>query len=395
MAKVYYCGDLFELSEQYEIDVLDYEDGIKLRSGLDSYSTIVMNRLCDHMRINQKKRLKDRRELTTEELDVLNKVLKDKSISTDEDYLDYIIYEEILREDGEVFGREILTGLIFPIGYQKYRKIKSANIDGVISTSKYIIDVPGMAKADVCIFPNGVADYLDLEDYLESDNYDKSKIEKLYKQNVFSKEFIQKDTKEELQQELKTIYDIEFLLNSLKSTNEELYNKRREEFNVMLDFCNVDNANTYVGIEKLKSFETRVAFDLFFVKKDENSKAHIYTIITKYVNEQQRMTLDLLDYYCNVFFKYIKELNMKEANSISHEIALLYLYYVLNNDVDIERLKKSHFIDLLKLIVVASYELKNKGIIENSINLDIEDISIENVVSEINKIKTTYKKSLK
>ena len=43
------------------------------------------------MRINQKKRLKDRRELTTEELDVLNKVLKDKSISTDEDFLDYII----------------------------------------------------------------------------------------------------------------------------------------------------------------------------------------------------------------------------------------------------------------------------------------------------------------
>ncbi|MGM9877489.1 MAG: hypothetical protein ACI33S_02460 [Bacilli bacterium] len=306
-----------------------------------------------------------------------------------------IVYEEIVRDDGIVYAKEISTGLIFPIGYKKYMEAESIWRNSNLNYyTNLVFKFPGMLKVETFVYDDHiVADYNTVEKYLKK-HLNKDEMIKLYKNNVFDGEFKEKEKLEVISEELSTIADIEYYLTILKEKNEDLYNKRKEYFDEMLNNFNVEGSNALIGLPKIKSFKKKLIFDILFrnITDDDNV---LKKSIDDFLNGKSDLDFDNIDYLCDIFLHYQNEIDIKNGINILSDFAKLYLLFVLNNDIDQSKLENSHFKDLLSFIVTASIELKLSGVLNDRINLNIIEVNLESVLGEINRIKNVYQKSLK
>lgn len=306
-----------------------------------------------------------------------------------------IVYEEIVRDDGIVYAKEISTGLIFPIGYKKYMEAESIWRNSNLNYyTNLVFKFPGMLKVETFVYDDHiVADYNTVEKYLKK-HLNKDEMIKLYKNNVFDGEFKEKEKLEVISEELSTVADIEYYLTILKEKNEDLYNKRKEYFDEMLNNFNIEGSNALVGLPKIKSFKKKLIFDILFRNISEEDSS-LKKSIDDFLNGKSDLDFDNIDYLCDIFLHYQNEIDIKNGINILSDFAKLYLLFVLNNDIDQSKLENSHFKDLLSFIVTASIELKLSGVLNDRINLNIIEVNVENVLNEINRIKNVYQKSLK
>ena len=394
--KIYYIGKLYLLSNQgsMAINDSDIRGIINKKHYLGLIDTLTRTRY-----VNMVEKFNYGFDLRAK--DEFNEIMRGYlDISSDaqvvnEGKLVRIVYEEIVRDDGIVYAKEISTGLIFPIGYKKYMEAESIWRDSNLNYyTNLVFKFPGMLKVETFVFDDHVvADYNKVENYLKKPS-NKDEIIELYKNNVFDGEFKEKEKLEVISEELSTIADIEYYLTILKEKNEDLYNKRKEYFDEMLNNFNVEGSNALIGLPKIKAFKKKLTFDILFrnITDDDNT---LKKSIDDFLNDKSDLDFDNIDYLCDIFLHYQNEIDIKNGINILSDFAKLYLLFILNNDVDQSKLENSHFKDLLNFIVIASVELKLSGVLNDRINLNIIEVNVENVLNEINRIKNVYQKSLK
>lgn len=394
--KIYYIGKLYLLSNQgsMAINDSDIRGIINKKHYLGLIDTFTRTRY-----INMVEKFNYGFDIRAK--DEFNEIMRGYlDISSDaqvvnEGKLVRIVYEEIVRDDGIVYAKEISTGLIFPIGYKKYMEAKNVWRNSNLNNyANLMFKFPGMLKVETFVYDDHVvADYNKVENYLKKP-LNKDEIIELYKNNVFDGEFKEKEKLEVISEELSTIADIEYYLTILKEKNEDLYNKRKEYFDEMLNNFNVEGSNALIGLPKIKAFKKKLTFDILFrnITDDDNT---LKKSIDDFLNDKSDLDFDNIDYLCDIFLHYQNEIDIKNSINILSDFAKLYLLFILNNDVDQSKLENSHFKDLLNFIVIASVELKLSGVLNDRINLNIIEVNVENVLSEINRIKNAYQKSLK
>ncbi|MDD6272179.1 MAG: hypothetical protein PUA90_01500 [bacterium] len=394
--KIYYIGKLYSLSGQNSMSINDSDvQGIinkKHYLGLiDTFTRTRYVNMVEKFNYGFDIRAKDEfNEIMRGYLDISS----DAQV-VNEGKLVRIVYEEIVRDDGIVYAKEISTGLIFPIGYKKYMEAKNVWRNSNLNNyANLMFKFPGMLKVETFVYDDHVvADYNTVEKYLKK-HLNKDEMIKLYKNNVFDGEFKEKEKLEVISEELSTIADIKYYLTILKEKNEDLYNKRKEYFDEMLNNFNVEGSNALIGLPKIKAFKKKLTFDILFrnITDDDNT---LKKSIDDFLNDKSDLDFDNIDYLCDIFLHYQNEIDIKNSINILSDFAKLYLLFILNNDVDQSKLENSHFKDLLNFIVIASVELKLSGVLNDRINLNIIEVNVENVLNEINRIKNVYQKSLK
>lgn len=394
--KTYYIGDLCILSKQTNYRIYDY-DVRKIIENKYENGEITKN---EHDEFKTQLSAFPYECLNDHKLEQFNNMLSGNLSFGNEVIAIYnnghvkIMFEKIVRDDGIVYAKEIETGLIFPIGYKKYRKAKNVKktSDG-IRINNISFEFPGMNRVEAFISAGyRVAGYDEAENYLKN-SLGSSITENYYKKNVFDGEFKEKKEKETICEELACISDIKYYLTILKEKDEELYKSRKESFDSMLENFDVEKANSSVGLPKVLKFKNRIIFDILFRMNDSNSN-ELMKKINDFLNGSKNIDFDYTDYLCEIFLQFQNDIDKKSALNILYDFAMTYLLCVLSNDIDNEKIYTSHMSDLLSLIITASHELASMGVIENGINLELNDITIENVVTQINKIKNTYQRKL-
>lgn len=314
-----------------------------------------------------------------------------------------IVYEEITREDGVVFARELLTGLIFPI-YNRFRD-DSLCLDAIKNYYSYEskdyklifvnpnVRIDGLARVNSIVVDTSVATYTKVEEYLKNTSH-KDEIYALHKENVFEIPFKEKHKKEQLSEEMEIFNKIEYYLSILKGLNVELYNKRKEYYDGMLEYSDVKEINTNIGLDKLQLFEKRLKFDIIYGNHNDNVASYIDADIKKCqdyfltgVGSDSIIDLKLIDEYCDIFLKFKDDCTLKEQSMILKSLSRLYLFCCLINTISVDDVKESYFKDLMFNIIAASEGLCAQGIIDVPINLNANEITLSRLIDEIDKYK--------
>ena len=269
-----------------------------------------------------------------------------------------IIFELILDENGEYYGRELYTGLIFPI----LKKTNSNNI--VIKENifyeqignKFIYDIYYIAnvnfrylKMDKCealVHNVEVADINEVNNYLKvKSNKRKFKkeineITNIANKNVFNSEIVEvspKEIKREKQDELTIMMEnIEFLLEKLGTINSELRTKYEKEYVMMLD--GEDDVLTMHPITKasLSALEGKIEFAILYSRTsysdivgylDSLKKEYLHNFVTN-SGEKTSITLKELDKLNELFLKMKSSYNLKIQREVLRNISFIYLMEV-------------------------------------------------------------------
>lgn len=222
--KIYYVGNLYEnkifnhpIFEQ-KLERKDYTPSnlsyINLKLCREDYNYL-KSKLTDYRSTNKpidNKRL----------IEILNKI---DPFYSSQSALSRIYYEIIESEDGTKYGKEILSGLLFPLelnprikyyyGYGEEWNLvmEKTYTDENIARFRYILSI------------NGVASINDIEKYKAQSEKNKLDLIKnityYYKENVFNKQIIEKQIEPLKEQNIltKLMEDIEYLLQLLKQYN--------------------------------------------------------------------------------------------------------------------------------------------------------------------------------
>ena len=323
-------------------------------------------------------------------IDFFDKILNlDLLYNEGEKHTKKIMFEIVVGEDGKFYGKEIITGCIFPIvcsydltvsdvKYSKngYRETVYAELFPKISLDAY-------AKVSAGIMKYRVADYNEIEEYKKNfTTDDENEIRYIFKSNVFNHEFKECESHIDLSEELKLISEIEYYLSILDKENKKLAIERKQYYKSILKQYNNKECCLYLGIDSLRLFRDRLIFDTLFGKFNnvENLKEEL---LNKNVDLNNCIEID---YYFGIFLKFQNELPLYDRASIIKEFSKLYFYAIKNNQEDINMYENSYVKEILKNIIAVSNELKSDGLISDSINLEEKDINVSNLVNEINRI---------
>ena len=323
-------------------------------------------------------------------IDFFDKILNlDLLYNEGEKHTKKIMFEIVVGEDGKFYGKEIITGCIFPIvcsydltvsdvKYSKngYKETVYAELFPKISLDAY-------AKVSAGIMKYRVADYNEIEEYKKNfTTDDENEIRYIFKSNVFNHEFKECESHIDLSEELKLISEIEYYLSILDKENKKLAIERKQYYKSILKQYNNKECCLYLGIDSLRLFRDRLIFDTLFGKFNnvENLKEEL---LNKNVDLNNCIEID---YYFGIFLKFQNELPLYDRASIIKEFSKLYFYAIKNNQEDINMYENSYVKEILKNIIAVSNELKSDGLISDSINLEEKDINVSNLVNEINRI---------
>ena len=367
-------------------------------------------------------------------IDVLDRRFNDVSINVDLNKETKIIFELVKDNDGNLYAKELISGLLFPILVRKkntrgsYKVVFDKfdhyhliyNIKPYNSKMKklksYLTNVK-ITETD----SREVKQYLNKYKGLRKKLY-LSRLNSLYKKNIITKSFKTKPydeledkaavTKsyqgpkklEKPSYESILIGDIKLLLKQIRVFNPNLYEEKLEKFNSLKNNEDLSlNSMSRISLEQLKiDLEMVIIFEkndpsyiLNYIKKmKESYDNYIYN-----QGEKTDITLEYLDIITENFLMQKNKYDLNSENEILDNLAYLYLYEVYENkdDLDIYKLENSYFKSVyLKRIIACLYDLQYEGKIEDNIlmNLNLE-YDTKKVLDLIKEIKFKDKEKVK
>lgn len=331
----------------------------------------------------------------------------------------YIIYEKVVDEEGNIYGKEILTGTLFPldtdadksIGFKEYKiqKISSYYYGSDFTLAikqKYkhqnFARIATITKGNRVASPNEVDDYRTRYD--TGFRHEKKKeaflrrITELSKTNTLLEEvevFTLKPKKKEKKEReaqaniTKTMENVEFLIQRLKKVNParaEEFNKKYESALSEEDILSKSN----ISIGTLIKLEAELEFELMFTKGENTSltdkleelRREYLTHFVTDSEEKTKITLDELDKLMELFLKTKDDYSILEQRRILKNFASVYALEVKENESEVtkERLEDSYFDDLKKSIMLFINALIENGYVKNNM---IVELSKEGTTEEI------------
>lgn len=344
---------------------------------------------------------------------ILDKEYRDASCEYQEsESYGYIIYEKVVDEDGNIYGKEILTGTLFPldtdadksIGFKEYKiqKIFGTNFILIIK-QKYkhqnFARIATITKGNRVASPNEVDDYR--TKYDTGFRHEKKKevflrrIRKNANTNTLIEEVevsvIKPKKKEKKQREIqdnitKVMESIEYLIRKLKKINSTKAKEISEKYELTLNEEDILSKNN-ISLAALINLEASLEFELMFTKgenstltgKLEELKREYLTHFVTGSEDKTKITLDDLDKLMELFLKTKDNYSLIEQRKILRNFASVYMFEVKENEseVTLKRLEDSYFEDLKKSIMICIDALIENGFVKS------------NMITELSKEETT------
>lgn len=315
-----------------------------------------------------------------------------------------IIFEIIENEDGNLYGKEYITGLLFPLRDENENQKVVYECDEdenhkITIQLKFTDD--NLAKFKIVLLINDVANINEIENYKNKykTKWAKEKIRKkllkIYNENVFKKEIIEKKDKIfETQSELtKIMEDIEYLLSILKSKDEVTYKRYSEKYNNIMNSKYFDDKLLKKELLKLTSEIKLTSMIINSTNLEEYLNNSVKNYLDKLLNNIttiEEISIYDLDKINELFLKYKDIYDIQYQRNILKKISLLYLLIVKNNidNFSEKDFNESYFKHNLKSIILNISILGDLGIINNNKTIDISiEPNISNILNIIKKIE--------
>ena len=394
------------ISEWYDVNNKLYETKYWLNSTYqDKIIEYVVNELKDCL--NEEKVVKDK-----ELLDIFFNIFKLYGFSNGivDKASEYIIYEKFYDKEGNIYGKEIITGCIFPI-YNPVPSIKTTLQTGNYAVYLYVRphnENKKLVRESVALLEQIAANQNEIDEYLGKKRIVKNrfikKITNLAKQNTFSEEivpFVQEEVVTERiksSSEISIMENIEYLLDILKDKNHELYNQYKTEYEDVLNSENNNLTNKPLNISILTAIEAKIEFALKFNKTSTDSimnylsnlKVEYLENILTNSGKKTYITIDEIDKITELFLKQKSEYSILNQRNILKNIAVIYLLEIYENKdyITLESLENSYILDYLKWIILSIKAFIELDLVEEDILIEINnDIELSNVVDIIKKMK--------
>ena len=417
-------------------------------------------------------------------LDFFGKMFHKDEISMKDSRLS-LIYEIICDEDDNLYAKELLTGVIFPImgkktvEYSIVSKGKHRFISNMDGEDRYIEFISGAFEnkygktwycresdlKDDCFYayPDREYEYMMHSDHfywkhyakeyaiqtqfdyvfsnlqrgecyilnggnaneLEIDEYKRKyqkerrplfkrnfksfqdKVRDYAKLNVFDKEITPKQ--EEVHErksvnELGRIMDdIEYSLLKLKNHSDTLYNKYSKVYE---ELCSNDGLKH--GTLDKSTLESLKAGILLSLEFDGNKGMNILDYLEYMKNEylentlnnmdiKTKITINDLDRIMELYLQTQDEYDLIIQRKIIRNISLLYFFEIYENkdNLDDFDLEKSYIKEVLKTILVCIDMLRDKGLLEKNILIDLSNPTLKDVLELIKNIEFKKKEKIK
>lgn len=305
-----------------------------------------------------------------------------------------IIFEEFVDENGNLYAKELLTGLLFPYTIEDHSTINYSN-DGKIIKRIWTRSDNNMAKIKYTVVWNQVASKNMIDEYKRKILL-RGKIRKLYNENVFKKEIIKKQEKELKKQNehTKLMEDIELLLELLKKQNPKVYSKLKEEYKKIKN----GKDDTLVAIEPtIEDFKRLISKIKLYSTVGEDLPNYLSNIIEDYYVKMitnnlsdKNLSIDDLDDIIEMLLISKDDYEINMQRQILKQISMLYLFVIKSNinNININKLNNSYFKDNLKTILLSILTLNDMEIIKNIPDINFDDnITVESIFNMIKEIE--------
>ena len=279
-----------------------------------------------------------------------------------------IVYELLKDKDGNLFGKELYTGKLFPIYNSKCEKYDYQIIINY-NDNKYFfeleiiptIEVSSLFKCNCFIVGHQVADLNDFNKYInmfrgrrlfkkhenkEIEKY-KNNIIKYSQSNVFKEDNIEKKEIVKVKQSIETtlMEDVEYFLMNLKNINKDLYLEYKDKYDNLL--------SKEINREELALFLGEIEFISLFKKRNiEGILEYINNLKEEYLNNfinknniKTDIDLKKIDKITELFLRIKDRFSLLNQREVLKNLAFLYLMEVYENIdiITIEELNDSYF----------------------------------------------------
>lgn len=330
---------------------------------------------------------------------------------------DEIIYEKVSDEEGNIYGREILTGSLFPIASDTSIDVKEYEVEKNQAWSNEIdftltitqnFKHRNYARLETILVDNEVASPNEIEEY-------KTRFDTGFRHEKKKEEFLRRirensntntlidevevsvikpKKKEKKQRETqdnttKVMESIEYLIRKLKKINPEKAKKFNEKYEAALNEEDILSKRS-ISLATLISIEASLEFELMFTKgenttltgKLEELKKEYLTYFVTDSKAKTKITLDDLDKLMELFLKTKDNYSLIEQRKILRNFASVYMLEVKENEseVTLKRLEESYFEDLKKSIMICIDALIENGFVESNM---IAELSKEETTEEV------------
>lgn len=330
---------------------------------------------------------------------------------------DEIIYEKVSDEEGNIYGREILTGSLFPIASDTSIDVKEYEVEKNQAWSNEIdftltitqnFKHRNYARLETILVDNEVASPNEIEEY-------KTRFDTGFRHEKKKEEFLRRirensntntlidevevsvikpKKKEKKQRETqdnttKVMESIEYLIRKLKKINPEKAKEFNEKYEAALNEEDILSKRS-ISLAALISIEASLEFELMFTKgenttltgKLEELKKEYLTYFVTDSKAKTKITLDDLDKLMELFLKTKDNYSLIEQRKILRNFASVYMFEVKENEseVTLKRLEDSYFEDLKKSIMICIDALIENGFVESNM---IAELSKEETTEEV------------
>lgn len=330
---------------------------------------------------------------------------------------DEIIYEKVSDEEGNIYGREILTGSLFPIAsdtsidfkeYEIERNYRSIN--GIVMTLTITQNFKhrNYARLETILVDNEVATPKEIEEYktrFDTGFRREKKKEAFLKRirensntNTLIEEVevsvIKPKKKEKRQRETqdnitKVMESIEYLIRKLKKIDPTKAKEFNKKYELALNEEDILSKNN-ISLATLINLEASLEFELMFTKgknttltgKLEELRREYLTHFVTDSKDKTKITLDDLDKLMELFLKTKDNYSLIEQRKILRNFASVYMFEVKENEseVTLKRLEDSYFEDLKKSIMICIDALIENGFVKSNM---ITELSKEETTEEV------------
>lgn len=330
---------------------------------------------------------------------------------------DEIIYEKVSDEEGNIYGREILTGSLFPIASDTSIDVKEYEVEKNQAWSNEIdftltitqnFKHRNYARLETILVDNEVASPNEIEEY-------KTRFDTGFRREKKKEEFLRRirensntntlidevevsvikpKKKEKKQRETqdnttKVMESIEYLIRKLKKINPEKAKEFNEKYEAALNEEDILSKRS-ISLATLISIEASLEFELMFTKgenttltgKLEELKKEYLTYFVTDSKAKTKIKLDDLDKLMELFLKTKDNYSLIEQRKILRNFASVYMLEVKENEseVTLKRLEDSYFEDLKKSIMICIDALIENGFVESNM---IAELSKEETTEEV------------
>lgn len=305
-----------------------------------------------------------------------------------------IIYEIFEDINGNLYAKELLTGLLFPFTSDDNSTTNYSLNDNMIEKNWSHTD-DNMAKTKYTVIFNQVASKNMINEYKRKIVL-RGKIVKLYDENVFQKEIFEKRKKilETQNEHTKLMEDIELLLELLKKQNKKIYLKLKDEYKKIKN----GKEDTLVAIEPtVGDFKRLLSKIKLYSTVGEDLPNYLSNIINDYyvkmisnTIKNEDLSINDLDNIMELFLISKDDYEIKMQRHIIKKISILYLFVIKSNmdNIDTNKLNESYFKDNLKTILLHILALNDIEIIKNVPNVNFDDnITVESIFNMIKEIE--------